>query len=78
MEKYTDLFMPELAELIWKGLYNKGVDPKEGGFLYIMLLFKQPAAVFPKSSNKLFFSTINKFVLDKREKMAIEIVDLFV
>ncbi|MOA40173.1 hypothetical protein D3C78_1620180 [compost metagenome] len=69
--------MPELAEQIWKGLYEKNTEIDDGSSLYVMLLFKQPGTVIPKSSNKLFFSTINNFVYNK-EQIVSEIVDLFV
>ncbi|MEO2255785.1 hypothetical protein ABGV43_02430 [Paenibacillus amylolyticus] len=77
MDRYTDLIMPELAEQIWKGLYEKNIEVNDGSSLYVMLLFKQPIRTIPKSSNKLFFSTMNDFVY-KKENIASEIVELFV
>ncbi|TVX94115.1 hypothetical protein [Paenibacillus agilis] len=77
MERYTDLFMPELAEQIWKGLYEKNIEMDDGSSLYVMLLFKQPAMLAPMSSKKLFYSTINNFVY-KKDEVVSEIVDLFV
>ncbi|WP_106768789.1 hypothetical protein [Paenibacillus faecalis] len=77
MERYTDLFMPEIVEQIWKGLYDKNIEIDDGSSLYIILLFKQPDIVLQKNTNKLFFSSINNFVC-KKEKIVNEIVDLFV
>ncbi|GAB6927750.1 hypothetical protein JCM10914A_17330 [Paenibacillus sp. JCM 10914] len=76
MERYTDLFMPELAEQIWKGLYEKNIKLDESSSLYVILLFKQPDMILPKSTNKLFYSSINNFAY-KKEGIVNEILDLF-
>ncbi|WP_379150754.1 hypothetical protein [Paenibacillus sp. sgz5001063] len=77
MERYSDIFLPDLAEQIWKGIYEKNIEVDDSCSLYVILLFKQPVRVLPKSSNNLFFSTINNFVY-KREDITSDIVDLFV
>lgn len=77
MERYSDLFMPEIAEQIWKELYEKNIRTDDSSSLYVMLLFKQPAVIIPKSSNKLFFLSIDSFAY-KKEDIARQIVELFV
>ncbi|GAE06600.1 hypothetical protein JCM10914_2766 [Paenibacillus sp. JCM 10914] len=68
--------MPELAEQIWKGLYEKNIKLDESSSLYVILLFKQPDMILPKSTNKLFYSSINNFAY-KKEGIVNEILDLF-
>ncbi|CAM4406560.1 hypothetical protein U9M73_06145 [Paenibacillus phoenicis] len=75
MEKFTDQYMPEVTEQIYRGLYEKNIPIAKGNSLYIMLLFKQPIQIIPKSSNKLFFSTIDRF-LYKKDEIVRDIVDL--
>ncbi|SEP26031.1 hypothetical protein SAMN05518670_6241 [Paenibacillus sp. OK076] len=77
MERYSDLFMPEMAEQIWEGLFDKDIKVGADNSLYVMLLFKQPVMVTPMNSNKLYFSSINDFAY-KKEEIIRNVVDLFV
>ncbi|PYE48850.1 hypothetical protein DFQ00_107143 [Paenibacillus barcinonensis] len=76
MERYSDLFIPDLAEQIWEGLYDRHIEVDDDSSLYVMLLFKQPVMIIPKSSNKLYFSSINDFV-HKKEEIVCNVIDLF-